>query len=250
MREMSVTRKRALIQAECEKRGCWLQYQMYRNGVRKVEGAVRAQEMAVRKYLPGWKVPWKRGVKKKEVEEPEVELLEAGVCGKSGPLAEDVRWVYDHMAYASVTPGDAPSSGAYGLWLWAKQKGNRSTFYGIWAKLLPSKAQLDTVVEEADADVQLEFIAKMRRARDVAISGEAEGPGVPEDGGRDDVSGAGEAVEVAGGPVGGGAPDGRPLEGGGDREGGEEGDGLHLAGAVQDGPPEGEPRGEGGGTAQ
>jgi hypothetical protein len=81
--------------------------------------------------------------------------------GKRSTLTKDVRWVYENIELDEVNMEDCPSSGAYGLWQWARLPQNKGDFYrSIWSKLLPSKAVIDSGQdpELADEDTSQDFL--------------------------------------------------------------------------------------------
>jgi hypothetical protein len=69
-------------------------------------------------------------------------------AGKSSSFPKDVAWVYSHLRVGDVTPEMAPSSGAWGLRLWARRLENTSKFMDF---ALPSaREELETVPQKED----------------------------------------------------------------------------------------------------
>lgn len=62
----------------------------------------------------------------------------------NAPPRTVVEWVAANLKVHPVKPGEAPDAAAWGLLQWARSSAaSASAFYQMWAKLLPSRAQVD-----------------------------------------------------------------------------------------------------------
>ena len=98
---------------------------------------------------------------------------------------EIVRWVFYNMSNRDVTEDDAPL-GAWGLLEWVRDSPlNKTEFIRIWAKLLPSKAELekaDRFTDDGSDLIELNnaLIACTERAVPVLPPGPEDDGGEPE----------------------------------------------------------------------
>jgi hypothetical protein len=96
-------------------------------------------------------------------------------------IREVVQWVFDFMEIDDVTPDMAPSSGAWGLLKWARaSRNNKTEFYRtLYAKFIPSKAQIDNEDKFADdGRKQLDILDRITTAyKDALLSSRSERPG-------------------------------------------------------------------------
>lgn len=81
--------------------------------------------------------------------------------GKKVPTIRVVEWVASNLQVEDVGPQDAPSSEAWGMLVWARRSPvNESQFWGsIYAKLLPSRSQLDGLERQMDDGSRVEELA-------------------------------------------------------------------------------------------
>jgi len=81
--------------------------------------------------------------------------------GKKVATVKVVEWVASNMQVEDVSPSDAPSSEAWGMLVWARRSPmNESQFWGtIYAKLLPSRSQMEAEQRYADDGVRVEETA-------------------------------------------------------------------------------------------
>lgn len=81
--------------------------------------------------------------------------------GKKVPTVKVVEWVASNLQVEDVGPSDAPSSEAWGMLVWARRSPvNESQFWGsIYAKLLPSRSQLDGLERQMDDGSRVEELA-------------------------------------------------------------------------------------------
>jgi len=96
--------------------------------------------------------------------------------GNAPPRAV-VEWVASSLAVRGLKPADAPDSTAWGLLHWARaSSSNTSSFYQMWAKLLPTRAQADeqdTKNDDAgDLLDSIEFVYNAKRAALLRVSAE------------------------------------------------------------------------------
>jgi hypothetical protein len=93
--------------------------------------------------------------------------------GKRVPTVKVVEWVASNMQVSDVGPGDAPSSEAWGMLLWARRSPmNESQFWGtIYAKLLPSRSQIESEQRYTEDGSKVEEMA----SRLLAIKERSEG---------------------------------------------------------------------------
>jgi hypothetical protein len=82
-------------------------------------------------------------------------------AGKKVATVKVVEWVASNMQVIDVSPGDAPSSEAWGMLVWARRSPmNESQFWGsIYAKLLPSRSQIEAEQRYSDNGVRMEEMA-------------------------------------------------------------------------------------------
>ena len=82
--------------------------------------------------------------------------------GKKVATVKVVEWVASNMQVEDVSPADAPSSEAWGMLVWARRSPvNESQFWGsIYAKLLPSRSQIDGDQKYAEDGVKVEEMAE------------------------------------------------------------------------------------------
>lgn len=93
----------------------------------------------------------------------------ADFAGKKAHPREVVEWVAENVYVADPDHTSAPDSKAWGLLQWARSSdAAMSSFYQIWAKLLPTRAQVDEQDELNDADTDLlddiRFIYETKRS--------------------------------------------------------------------------------------
>ena len=81
--------------------------------------------------------------------------------GKKVATVKVVEWVASNMQVEDVSPSDAPSSEAWGMLVWARRSPmNESQFWGtIYAKLLPSRSQMESEQRYADDGARIEETA-------------------------------------------------------------------------------------------
>lgn len=82
--------------------------------------------------------------------------------GKKVATVKVVEWVASNMQVEDVSPADAPSSEAWGMLVWARRSPvNESQFWGsIYAKLLPSRSQIDGDQKYAEDGGKVEEMAE------------------------------------------------------------------------------------------
>jgi hypothetical protein len=82
-------------------------------------------------------------------------------AGKKVATVKVVEWVASNMQVIDVSPSDAPSSEAWGMLVWARRSPmNESQFWGsIYAKLLPSRSQIEAEQRYSDNGVRMEEMA-------------------------------------------------------------------------------------------
>jgi hypothetical protein len=120
-------------------------------GVKANDAWLRAaQRMDSGVWGIGEDLPRGRSDAEDQVEEGGGEVVEKAATkavfgGKRVPTVKVVEWVASNMQVEDVGPGDAPSSEAWGMLLWARRSPvNESQFWGtIYAKLLPSRSQIE-----------------------------------------------------------------------------------------------------------
>jgi hypothetical protein len=99
-----------------------------------------------------------------------------------------IRWVAEHLAVESVKKEDAPSHMAWALFVDVKFGSiSRQEFWGLWAKLLPTKAQLEREEDAADSNEKLhdlidELLAKLAEDEKKVEGGEGEEGGMKGEG--------------------------------------------------------------------
>jgi len=79
-----------------------------------------------------------------------------------------VEWVFEHIRVKNVTPDMAPSPGAYSLLLDIRNNpGLRNEFiYKVWAKLLPTRAEIESSRKfEDDGRTQIQILDRIERAK-------------------------------------------------------------------------------------
>jgi hypothetical protein len=89
--------------------------------------------------------------------------------GKKVATVKVVEWVASNMQVEDVSPRDAPSSEAWGMLVWARRSPvNESQFWGsIYAKLLPSRSQIDGDQKYSEDGVKVEDLAaRLLRMKD------------------------------------------------------------------------------------
>ena len=81
--------------------------------------------------------------------------------GKKVATVRVVEWVASNLQVSDVGPGDAPSSEAWGMLVWARRSPvNESQFWGqIYAKLLPSRSQIEAEQRYSEDGVRVEDLA-------------------------------------------------------------------------------------------
>ena len=81
--------------------------------------------------------------------------------GKKVATVRVVEWVASNMQVSDVGPGDAPSSEAWGMLVWARRSPvNESQFWGsIYAKLLPSRSAIEAEQRYSDDGARVEDLA-------------------------------------------------------------------------------------------
>jgi hypothetical protein len=95
---------------------------------------------------------------------------------------EVVQWVFESIADEGVTEKDAPTMGAWGLRQWARTgAAERTAFYAIWQKLLPTKSEIENSERREDdgRKLQAEYERIGRELR-LAGLGPQDSPGKPE----------------------------------------------------------------------
>lgn len=99
-------------------------------------------------------------------------LLSSLFEGKSASPQTVVKFAFEHLYIRDVNPTDAPSAGAWGLLLWARSKAeNQEVLYQMWAKLLPTRADLDRASKRVDDGRSvLSTITQIQRSLRDAIS--------------------------------------------------------------------------------
>ena len=96
----------------------------------------------------------------------------------TGPTLDDIRWVYDHLAYppAQLDPATAPGPGAWELYRWARGSAQaRSEFYRqILPKVLPKQAEADegeeAIIRGDHVLTLIEDVRKQRQAAEKAVA--------------------------------------------------------------------------------
>ena len=156
---------RADIKVELQNSGKWDEYLALREKL-KGEG-VTPKEAAIRAYEQVGKVqPVQRpGVSKTPKTCPYAELSLAAPKGSCSER-EAAAFVFEFAAVpVERIPGDAvPSKGAVGLLKWVQTSpSNAATFYSsIWAKLMPSRTQLDAEARFSDdGNEELEILSRL-----------------------------------------------------------------------------------------
>lgn len=81
--------------------------------------------------------------------------------GKKVATVRVVEWVASNLQVSDVGPGDAPSSEAWGMLVWARRSPvNESQFWGqIYAKLLPSRSQIEAEQRYSEDGARVEDLA-------------------------------------------------------------------------------------------
>jgi hypothetical protein len=103
---------------------------------KKLNGHAEEREPAVNVAAPAADLP----------ANPEDETCRPRSAFRPGiaPPRTVVEWVASNLFVRPVEPGEAPDSTAWGLLQWARSNASSaSAFYQMWAKLLPSRAQVD-----------------------------------------------------------------------------------------------------------
>ena len=156
---------RADIKVELQENGQWDEYLALRDKLK--EEGVTPKEAAVRAYEQiGTVQPVKRpGLPKTPKACPYAELSLAAPKGSCSER-EAAAFVFEFAAVpVERIPGDAvPSKGAVGLLKWVQTSpSNAATFYSsIWAKLMPSRTQLDAEARFSDdGKGELEIISRL-----------------------------------------------------------------------------------------
>lgn len=177
---------KARIKSWAESCGRWeefvkLREELKESGVKANDAWLRAaQSMDPAEWGVGVDLPRGRSEEKDQVvEEEEVgEVVGAGGTkavfgGKRVPTVKVVEWVASNMQVEDVGPGDAPSSEAWGMLLWARRSPmNESQFWGtIYAKLLPSRSQIEAEQRYTEDGSRVEEMA----SRLLAIKERSEG---------------------------------------------------------------------------
>jgi hypothetical protein len=93
----------------------------------------------------------------------------ADFCNDPVNARAAIEWVAANLCVRPLEVKVAPNSTAWGLLIWADAgAANKSAFYQMWAKLLPTRAQADEqdAIDEDDADLlaDIEFIYKAKCA--------------------------------------------------------------------------------------
>jgi hypothetical protein len=89
--------------------------------------------------------------------------------GKSASLRAEFQWVYENAALEDVKPGDAPSSGAWGLLEFARS--DPRTFYAKWLEMASKSEDKDLIMEgfREDARRSTSEIAEMLESIQSAV---------------------------------------------------------------------------------
>ena len=95
----------------------------------------------------------------------------------NAPPRTVVEWVASNLSVQPIEPGEAPDSTAWGLLRWARSSAaSASAFYQMWAKLLPSRAQVDeqdTSDEDGGELIDtLEFVYNAKRTAALRVGAE------------------------------------------------------------------------------
>lgn len=174
---MSKADKKGLMQ----ERGVWSQFVSRREELKK-EGMEpsKAWDKACSEYLPEAASGVSPSAGDAEA------LVERSQFGDTDASAREVvEWVFNNICVADVKPEDAPSPGAWGLLLRVREDSAlRKDFYrSMWAKLMPSQAQVDRESEkfEDDGREHFELIEKTQEltgpeSEDAVLQPRAEGP--------------------------------------------------------------------------
>ena len=86
-----------------------------------------------------------------------------------------VRWVAEALGLATVKESHAPSSMAWAMYKDVKDgEFSKTEFWNLWAKLLPTKAQLEREDEAADTNEKIgdlidELLRKVSDAEDIDV---------------------------------------------------------------------------------
>lgn len=105
---------------------------------------------------------------------PRLHLKDFAERNKSASETDVIRWVFNHMDVADVTPADAPSSGAWTLLCAVRDDVHfRHVFFqSMWVKTLPARSELDTRRRrEDDGRDVLRTIGLCQRASSFAQTG-------------------------------------------------------------------------------
>jgi len=98
------------------------------------------------------------------------EMAERMVSGKvfkkrgATPI-ENLQWVASHLCVKDVKPGDAPSSTAWGMLMWARTSPTTENIFwsNLFTKSMPTKQQLDHEVSKGDAGGVIRLIDEVVR---------------------------------------------------------------------------------------
>lgn len=99
-----------------------------------------------------------------EVAVDDLGLEDEGDASGTCPIPEAVNWVADSIERSGVTADDAPSATAWMLLKWCKasEANKRDFITGIWAKLIPSKSELENQSRyRDDGSTQIELAERI-----------------------------------------------------------------------------------------
>jgi hypothetical protein len=88
----------------------------------------------------------------------------------------DIEWVYSNLSNKDVLPGDSPNTGAWAMLDWARQ--NKHEFFtSLFAKVLPTKSQIDADQAKVDDGGAIRLIAECERDLIARLEGTMDGVG-------------------------------------------------------------------------
>lgn len=124
-------------------------------------------------------MPRKKGKEPEREETPPLPLLPEHVAGRKAPEPEVVRWVSRNISNPRPDPEECPDPFAWTLLDQCRQSPSFTGFFieKLWAKLLPSRSQIDAskVKGSLDGKPTLELIARIRELSEEAMVGDVAG---------------------------------------------------------------------------
>tara|TARA_R110000824_G_scaffold212958_2_gene399251 strand:+ start:1299 stop:1883 length:585 start_codon:yes stop_codon:yes gene_type:complete len=151
-------------------------------GLSKGEAYARAVSEFGASEAPGLPAPPTRENRRAVLPRPKSEPSSDVFAGKKSTLRDDYQWVYENIAVSNVEPGEAPSSGAWGLLQFAQN--DPKSFYVEWMRMVGKQvdenAELRGFVQDAARSTsEIASMLRSLQAPPVLSGGEEDGGGEP-----------------------------------------------------------------------